>query len=538
MSRIASIPFHRPRPTAEAVLALLKSTSFQLMTLLTCAFFLNREGIRVPAGNELVYLLYIFKAYHPHFMSADWTFIEPTAGHGFFNLAVGWLTLLMPLTWTAWVGRFACWTLGFVALLRVGRQFKIPSWCAWLGILFWLVERQALPTTQWTEWFIGSFEAKCPAYICLLFALDAALTERPAIAGLLAGLAFSFHSAVGLWGGAAIGWAIFAQCPMRKTIPFAACAILTALPGLISSLPLLTGAHAITLEQSRFLVTKAEPACIDPFAMSPGYVLVLGFMLGFAGLYCLQRGGRIAGMLLQFQLALAIFAMVGFIARALGRFDIVKLYPIRVFAVLTPLFFLWQLSWILLSVMKTRRKSGVTALFSAAMGLVLFLSFPSPVVQLAVTLASHVHSSLLPVDGSSTPDADLESTPDYRTACSWIDQHACEDDTVIAPPWRADTFYYARRPLVANWHAYRYDDMTVWRERIESLTGDLSTLDPRDAMVGDMDLSARAHYRSLSLDQLKSLRERYHAKWLITTSDYPFQQVFIAGPYKVFYLPA
>ncbi len=504
------------------------------MTLLSCAFFLNREGIRVPAGNELVYLLYIYKAYHPHFLAGDWTFLEPTAGHGFFNLAVGWLTLLMPLNWSAWVGRFACWSLAFIAMLRVGRHFKIPPWCAWLGILIWLVERQSLPTTPWNEWIIGSFEAKCPAYICLIFALDAAFSDRPARAGLLAGLAFSFHSAVGLWGGSAIAWAIFAQCPIRKCIPYAGCAVLTALPGLISSLPLLTGPHAITMEQANFLVTRGEPACLDPFAMSPGYVLLLGLMLGFSSLTCWLRGGRIAGMLMQFQLALAIFAVSGFVARALGRFDLVKLYPIRVFAVLMPLFFLWQLSWILISVLEQGRKSNVASVGIAGLGGLLFLSLPSPVAQVAATLASHVHTSLVMVDGSKAPDANLESTPDFRVAAAWVNQHADENDTVIAPPWRADAFYYIRRPLIANWHAYRYDDMTGWRERVESLTGDLSDLDPRDAMVGDMDLAARSHYRNLSMLDLQSLRKAYAARWFITTSDYPLPRVFAVGPYKVF----
>lgn len=143
MSELVSLPFAE-HLTTEKVLALLSSRRFQLMTLLVYALFLNREGVRVPSGNELVYLLYVYKAWHPHFMAGDWTFLEPTAGHGFFNFASGWLTLLMPLEWAAWAGRFICWTLTFIGLFRLGEHFRISSWKIWLGILFWMMQRQAL----------------------------------------------------------------------------------------------------------------------------------------------------------------------------------------------------------------------------------------------------------------------------------------------------------------------------------------------------------------------------------------------------------
>ena len=255
----------------------------QMLTLLTFALLLNREGDRVPSGNELVYLLYFFKAYHPHLLSTDWTFQETTAGHGFFNHATGWVTLFMPLEWGAWVGRFASWTLAFVGLLRVGRHFKIPPWTVWACVLLWLVQRQAVPTTAWTEWMIGSFEAKCPAYVCLLFAVDFAVRDKPLKAGLLAGLAFSFHTAVGLWGGAALGWAVMLHNPLRRTAWYCGGVIVASLPGLISSWPLVMGAHAISADDSRFLVTTALP-------LVPGSVHLLQSVCRAPGRHDYLRG--------------------------------------------------------------------------------------------------------------------------------------------------------------------------------------------------------------------------------------------------------
>ncbi len=554
MSELVSLPFAEHRATTEKVLALLSSRRFQLMTLLVYALFLNREGVRVPSGNELVYLLYVYKAWHPHFMAGDWTFLEPTAGHGFFNFASGWLTLLMPLEWAAWAGRFICWTLTFIGLFRLGEHFRISSWKIWLGILFWMMQRQALPTTPWTEWVIGSFEAKCPAYICLIFALDAALRckcidsddetyhramqRQLIIAGLLAGLSFSFHSAVGMWGGAAIGWTVLWNLGFRRSLVFGACAVLAALPGLISSLPLITGPHAITAEESRFLVTTALPLCLDPFAMARPYVALLSLMLLFAAWYRWQRGGRTAAMIFQFQLALGMFCIFGFVARALGRFDLVKLYPIRVFAVLAILFFSWQLLSVVSAILRSGKRSEPALLALGGFGAVIFLALPSPVARVAGSIASHLHSiEWTQTTQASAADDALESTPDFRAAGGWIVENTPENAVVIAPPSRADAFYFIRRPLIANWHAYRYDAMGDWQKRVEALTGDLSHLDPNDADIGNMDLAARSHYRNLSVTDILALQQRFSASWLISSTEYPFPKVFSSGPYSVYRLP-
>ena len=182
-----------------------------MVTLMTFALLLNREGDRVPSGNEFIYLLYFFKRWHPKFLSTDWTFQEPTAGHAVFNYTTGWLTLIMNLEAAAWVGRVLCWFGVFAGLLRLGRNFKIPSCAIWAGILLWLMEGQSMVTQ---EWMVGTFEAKCIAYICLLFSIDAALNGKLLRAGILCGLAFSFHSAVGMWAGMSLGVAVLTHYPI------------------------------------------------------------------------------------------------------------------------------------------------------------------------------------------------------------------------------------------------------------------------------------------------------------------------------------
>jgi hypothetical protein len=520
----------------------------QLLTLLAFSLFLNREGDRVPSGNELVYLLYFFKAYHPHLLATDWTFQETTAGHGFFNHATGWVTLFMSLEHGAWVGRIVCWLLAFVGLLRVGRHFKIPPWAVWGGVMLWLIQRQAVPTTPWTEWMIGSFEAKCPAYVCLLFAIDFAVRDKVLWAGLLAGLSFSFHSAVGLWGGAALGWAVMLHNPIRRTAWYCGGVIVASLPGLISSLPLVMGKGAITAADSKFLVTSALPLCLDPYTFSKAYVALLAGFLAFAALHRWWfAGNRRLSILFQFELGTAIFFALAFAARAAGRFDILKLYMSRVYGVFAMLLFFWQLTGMLYSQWQQRarhverftpgaRSHGPILFF----GIVLFLSLPSPVAQLGKMIVSHLHhvQQWIEID-TPAPDADLENTTDFRAAADWVAHNTPEDAVVIAPPWRADAFYFLRRPLIANWHAFRYDKMSEWRKRIESMVGDLTTVDSDDAQVGDMDLSAREHYRHLTPADIARLQRLYtpHASWLVTTSTYPYPRPFSAGVFNVYRLP-
>src|ERR1700677_693438 len=151
------------------------SVTLNVLLLLVFAVVLNREGQRVPGGNENTYLLYVYKAWHPNFLAIDWTFHETTAGHPVFNFLAGWPTRFISLELLGWIGRFFCWILSFIALLRLGRHFRIPLWLVTTTILIWLCERQAFVAT---EWIIGTFEAKSVAYVCLLVALDSILRKR------------------------------------------------------------------------------------------------------------------------------------------------------------------------------------------------------------------------------------------------------------------------------------------------------------------------------------------------------------------------
>jgi hypothetical protein len=485
-------------------------------TLFLFALLLNREGTWVPSGNENIYLLYLWKGWHHSFLATDWTFQEPTAGHPVFNFLFGWLTRLMPLEVVGWIGRLCSWSVLLIALMRIGRHFRITPWMVWTGIMLWLIQRQSFVSN---EWIIGTFEAKCVAYACLLFAIDQVLEGKLILPAMLVGLSFSFHSAVGLWGGAAVGLAFATQRPIGQTIKFGVIAMLFALPGIITSIPLMFGGHAITPDEAKFLVTIEMPFHLDPLVFGKGKILVLYIMLAFNMLHFWQnRKDEKLGFLIRFELFAGIFFALGILFRIMGKFDQVELFPFRVFAVMIMLMFFWHIA-----TMYQHRREHQPSLLVVGLGIFAFFCLPSPVARLQSLAADQL------------PKWKMQSD-DFVTCANWIRQNTAPETIVIAPPWRKDTFYRIQRPLIAHWHSPRYNAMTEWRERIESLVGDVSHMDIEDNLAGEMDQRARDYYQHLSHADIQQIVGKYGGDMLVTAGNYDYPVLFTSGEYKIYNL--
>lgn len=526
-------------PSQNKIHAAINHRGLLIGFLLLFALLLNREGDRLPAGNEFVYLLYFYKAWHPKYLATDWTFQETTAGHAIFNCTLGWLTLLMPLTIAAWVGRVGSWVATFIGLFRVGRHYKIPPWAVAVGIWLWMLQRQS-PVTA--DWMIGTFEAKVIAYPCLLFAIDAALSGRNLLAGVLCGVAFSYHTAIGMWGGAALGLAVLTYNSPRKTLQFTGAAILFSLPGVITSWELVLGPHAISFAEAKYLVTVALPDCNDAAAFSHTQVALLLILPIFTILHARWRAGdRQIRQLMVFDVALAVFFAFGIFARVIGRYDWILLFPMRVYAVFALLLFFWQAQTVLIALVE--RRPIPRPLWASC--LLIFLLMPSPVLQLRDMIDTHLQRYLRPMQNAEVSPRGNDA--DFITVARWVSQNTPPTDVVIAPPWPNDGFYYIQRPLIANWHAPRYDRMTDWKNRIEALVGDTSHLNYEDSLQGEMDLRAWSHYANLSPEEIERIRHDlrdaassvpWGGQWLITTGQYPsYRLAFDANSYRVYQLP-
>ena len=148
-----------------------------------------------------------------------------------------------------------------------------------------------------------------------------------------------------------------------------------------------------------------------------------------------------------------------------------------------------------------------------ALGILTFFCLPSPVARLQGLAVDQLPKW-------------RHGNDDFRIAATWVRDHAPQNAVVIAPPWRKDAFYFTHRPLVADWHAPRYNAMTEWRQRIESLVGDVSHMEVDDNLAGEMDARARDHYFHLSRSDLSAIAGQYGGNLLITQGHYDYPALY------------
>src|SRR4030095_10305304 len=110
-----------------------------------------------------------------------------------------------------------------IALLQLGRRFEIPVWMISLSIFLWLLYQQSLVGG---EWVLGTFEAKCIAYIFLFFSLSELLKGRDVLGSILLGLCFTFHGVVGMWALLAVGLTVlFLRYPAARLAKMGVCVL-------------------------------------------------------------------------------------------------------------------------------------------------------------------------------------------------------------------------------------------------------------------------------------------------------------------------
>lgn len=214
---------------------------------LLCWSFLR---VPIPAVNEPHYLSKAKHFWDPAWCAGDF-FLESSNPHFVFYVVIGWLTQFFSLEVTAIVGR----VLGLLVLSW--------GWTVWVSscsrrtvaqlsvlVCFLLIHASG----NWSgEWLVGGGESKVFAYGFLLAAIGLTIQKRIILAGLMAGLAVSFHPIVGLWGiiaasGATISEWLFHRRANRFTgshvrdwfIAGCVC-LLAALPGLIPAFQTLGG---------------------------------------------------------------------------------------------------------------------------------------------------------------------------------------------------------------------------------------------------------------------------------------------------------
>ena len=465
------------------------------------------HGKAVPFSNEFLYLLRL----KTDFLTHDWTFSQAASEHWFFNFIFNFPARVLSLEAVGWLGRIAVWILSLIAFIKLGRLWQIPHWAIGVSTFLWLAFGQAVVND---EWIFGGFEAKTVSYVFLLFALLEFSKQKIILPAALIGLSFSFHPAVGLWAIPAVGLALLME--KIPAIDFLKLVVLTAVFSLFGLLPLFTeqfGAGAASFDDWRFVVLYRVPWHLDLFQFSKSGIVLTFVMLAF-NCFALWRSESFAlRFLLKFQIWLGLFFAFGLLLRSVELYPLLRLMPMRLFPVFTPLFFLFTVFYIVPRVVSKRHKILVS-LF-AVLVIAALNPFGKGFYQIRETVQSR----------KAAPD-------DFQTASVWIAENTLPNSIVIYPPNRRDFWYYAQRGSVVSFAYPTYDRLSEWRQRVADLTGDLQ-ISKGDVANEEIETA----FNGLTIEQIERLKNKYAATHLVSRRVYSYPVIFETETYRVYQLP-
>src|SRR5882724_2652903 len=504
---------HRP-PEQVAILG--GTLGLTLVTAIYAALFAE-----VPWNNEGVYLLAPWRWWRPDFLANDWTFWLRWREHTLYDATAGLLSLILPMTAFAWVLRLACWSLVYYALLRLARRLGLAPLAGAAAVLLWIGAGQAIVGA---EWIIGNAEAKVPAYATLFLALEQLLDRHDRASGLLLGLTFSLHPAIGA--GALVGIAgalVLIRAPLRRWSTVGIWFVPASLPGIVTAAMMSRGIEPNTAAMWALLVRAALPWHLDPaFFPLSDVIRLLALTCLLATVTMLQRVTEDWLLLMGFVAGTGLLALGGLAARAVHAYWALQVYPFRLFPVVVPLFLCFAVVGGLFgqSAEGPRRYP-----FGVAVGAAFALLAAYPIGKLTAE-ADRLLRHRIPLARGPEP-----ATVEWRPALRWVADSTPTDAVVLLSPWNKESFFFSRRPAVVSFWALRVDRMASWWSRLQDLSGPLSPLYPPSP------LHLQARFDSLSTEAVLRLAHRYRTTFLVTHGIYPFPLRFSAGRTRVYALP-
>lgn len=480
-----------------------------LLILLAATFI--RVGESVPWRNEFFYLARLIRTFDPSYIPVDWTLGTGAPEHFAFNHLFGGLGLVLPLEVLGWVGRVAFWTINLWTLLLIAKRLAINPWSTAVVIAVWLGMGQSLVGYSW---IFGTFEAKVVAYAILHLGLLLCFQGRIPLVGLAAGLAFTFHPSVGLWGGLALaGMAVFTDRNPRKLSSAAGLAIVGALPGLLAVFPMLRAEHGATVDDWRLMVLIKMPHHLDPKSWPIANRLLVGFMFAFNLFHARATGSIKWRQLALFQILTGLPFLLGLAFRQLEAWQSLSYFPFRLFPLYTPLFFGFAVADGL-----GRRDAIRLPRTAIAIAILCLISLPNPYIRYVHAVPRRMH----PV---------VEVDTGLRACCEWIRGELPTDAQGIAPPGLdREIWYYAERGLIVSSEFQSYHRLSEWRQRVESLGGEMTASRTRRQDLLE-------HYDQLTETELRSIIHRYNPDFVIARQIYDLPLGFDSGSFRV-YLPA
>jgi hypothetical protein len=489
---------------------ILRNKSFLISLLAVIIVIVFTSAKSVPHDNESVYLLQLKKAWQPDFLSADWTFSAAGSEHWLFNKIFGFFTLFTSIEVLAWSGRILTWCINSTLLLLVAKKFKLPFGISAIFLVIWISIGQSLVAYSW---IFGGFEAKCVSYSFLLAASLSGLNNRIKTAGIFSGLAFSFHPSVGLLGGLALFAGLLIVYELNKKVwLFLFCAALFAVPGIIQSITTLLESQS-TQNDLSYLIFVRMPHHLDIFSWPKKSLAALMIILGFNLYYTFTvKRFLIWRGLLGFQIGLALPFIIGIVAAALNIYQLVAFFPFRLFPLFSPLISFLCIGHFLYFRFKDRKNR---LLAFTVLGLMLVL--PNPLEGVYTQINQTINS------WRSNSDS-------LKEVLLWASENLPEDIQVLAAPWRKDTWYLIRRPIIFSHGYFPYSNLKEWRMRAEDVYGNI----PYGLVRSERFKKMQEQFNKLSIEEIIKIKNEYSADYLITTTVYPFKKVYASGEYIIY----
>ena len=424
--------------------------------------FMSLWHAPIPGVNEPHYLCKAKHYWNPQWCEGDF-FLESFPAHVVFYQTVGALTQSFSLPQAAWIGRvlaLAVLTAGLTAFLRAILPSKAAVlWTVWCYLLLASIGDFS------GEWVVGGVEGKVFSY-GLVFGMWAALARRRfRTAGVLAGIAVSFHPLVGLWG---VGATVLADLilRLRKRAEVSLCRELTlrefllssaffvacSLPGLIPVVKMLlqtpsNEGHKGTYIQVFYrLRHHLDPTDFATFSYAYYAGLFVIWLL-------LRRKGSESSLRSAWNVIVPIFTVIALAGVAVGsgprparemvgyawRMQLLKFYPFRMFDALLPIAAAITLVSTVCCWKICQREQGQADLLPGQycckrvgswtlFGLMLIIAFALPAAG--------------QYQGHMTP----ARRADYIEACRWIDVHTAEDTLFWLPNENWAFNWFAQRP--------------------------------------------------------------------------------------------
>jgi hypothetical protein len=286
--------------------------------LLIVAVFFIVAGDAPPHVNESHYLCRVKHYWNPSWCAGD-LFLESADTQLVLIWLFGWVTQLLSLTATAWIGRLAAWIMLAWAWQRLSWRVVPMHWAAVISATFF-VTLNALGHLA-GEWIVGGVEAKCFAYGFVLLALRELVDGRWNRLWLFLGAATAFHPLVGGWSVVVCGGIWLVDCRRQVSLlsmmPGLTAGLLLGLIGVVPALLLSWNQPPeMVAEASRIYVYERLPHHLAPLVLPreeltrrlAGHTVLI---VALAGLGPILRY-HVVFRMMQFAWGAVILAIMGF----------------------------------------------------------------------------------------------------------------------------------------------------------------------------------------------------------------------------------